>query len=135
MGAEPIRVSVALVARDAVFDELVADRGRGLLDVLGDFRDGKSAADEELNSVTYVYDHVLHVFHVRSCGTRHRDYGRWRIGYLKPRLSETKRTFPPRGGRHGICLSIKDDQSLQTKHTSFVCLVLETASLILSVPF
>ena len=78
MGAEPVRASVALVTRDAVLEELVADRGRVSPDVLGDFWHGEAAPDEELYSVPYVDDHVFHgrillvSFHVRSRGTRHR---------------------------------------------------------------
>ena len=68
-GAEPVRASVALVASDAVVEEFVADCGRGAPDVLGDCRHVAAAADEELYSVPYVYEHVFHgCFPLCVCG-------------------------------------------------------------------
>ena len=99
--ADPVRASVALVARDAVLLELVPDRRRGPAEVLGDLLAGASASRQELDASPVSLVHVFHGLFpfVLSCGPAAghpprtlgrracilRDYG-------------TKRAAPPRGG-------------------------------------
>ena len=63
-GVEPVRVAVALVAVDAVLDELVPDRRRASPELFGDLQHGPAASGEELNPLAFVYGHLFHGFYV-----------------------------------------------------------------------
>ena len=62
VGADPVRASSALVAVEAVLDELVADSRRAPPELRRDLRDGPSAPGEELNPLPFVCDHLVHCF-------------------------------------------------------------------------
>ena len=54
------RAAVALVAVDAVLDELVPDRRRASPELFGNLRHGSAASGEELNPLAFVYGHLFH---------------------------------------------------------------------------
>ena len=94
---------MALIAVDAVLDELVADRRRAAAQLAGGLRDRPPASDEELNPVPFVYDHLFHgvlSFRVGD-GVRGMRPESVVVGGIEYRIgtgSESKRTFPSREG-------------------------------------